>query len=323
MATNRATMTSMAPRLPVGLSLPTPSTAKHGLKIASKKIDALPEQGLAFDLQILLTRIMAGKSLREYQIGESIFSQGDPANAVFYIQSGKVKLTVVSMSGKEAVIAHLPEESFFGEASLAGQQLRISSASALQSSTIVRIEKTVMQDLLHREPEFAEHFLAHLLSRNIRMQADLVDHLFNSSEKRLARLLMMMANFGQESKPIPVIAKISQETLAEMIGTTRSRVSFFLNRFRDLGYIDYNGAGCILIIHWSKLCCTTNPTAMGGQRSKQHTAPVGVDPVVLLLNCRNSTKHQSMSHLCLGCVRMQMLIVQPVRTAASMAAGYD
>ncbi|MDR3776416.1 MAG: Crp/Fnr family transcriptional regulator [Terracidiphilus sp.] len=200
----------------------------------------------AFDLRILLDRIIAGKSRREYLTGESIFSQGDTSNAVFYIQSGKVKLTVVSMNGKEAVIAHLPEGSYFGEAALAGEMNRISSACALESSTIVRIERTVMQDLLHREPEFAQKFLAHLLSRNMRMQADLVDHLFNSSEKRLARLLMLMANFGQESKPIPVIAKISQETLAEMIGTTRSRVSFFLNRFRDLGYIDYNCSGMVI-----------------------------------------------------------------------------
>ena len=191
-------------------------------------------------------RFMAGKSRREYPTGESIFSQGDQANSVFYIQSGKVKLTVVSMNGKEAVIAHLPAASFFGEASLAGETHRVASANALESSTIVRIDKTAMQDLLHREPEFAEQFLAHLLSRNNRMQADLVDHLFNSSEKRLARLLMLMANFGQESKPIPVIAKISQETLAEMIGTTRSRVSFFLNRFRDLGYIDYNCGGMLI-----------------------------------------------------------------------------
>ena len=189
---------------------------------------------------------MPGKSRREYLAGESIFSQGDPANAVFYIQSGKVNLTVVSMSGKEAVIAHLPATSFFGEASLAGEPLRVSSANALESSTIVRIERTAMQDLLHREPEFARQFLAHLLARHGRMQADLVDHLFNSSEKRLARLLMMMANFGQASKPTPAIAKISQETLAEMIGTTRSRVSFFLNRFRDLGYIDYNHRGMLI-----------------------------------------------------------------------------
>ena len=193
-----------------------------------------------------LTKFMAGKSRREYSTGESIFSQGDLANSVFYIQSGKVKLTVVSMNGKEAVIAHLPATSFFGEASLAGETHRVASASALEASTIIRIEKTAMQDLLHREPQFAEQFLAHMLSRNNRMQADLVDHLFNSSEKRLARLLMLMANFGQASKPIPVIAKISQETLAEMIGTTRSRVSFFLNRFRDLGYIDYSSAGMLI-----------------------------------------------------------------------------
>ena len=191
-------------------------------------------------------RFMAGKSRREYATGESIFSQGDQANSVFYIQSGKVKLTVVSMNGKEAVIAYLPAANFFGEAFLAGETHRAASANALESSTIVRIDKAAMQDLLHREPQFAEQFLAHLLSRNDRMQADLVDHLFNSSEKRLARLLMLMANFGQASKPIPVIAKISQETLAEMIGTTRSRVSFFLNRFRDLGYIDYSSAGMLI-----------------------------------------------------------------------------
>ena len=246
MATSFATMKSTALRVPLGFSFPLPPAAHHKLMVVSKKIGALPGQGPAFDPQILLTKLLAGKPRREYLTGESIFSQGDPANAVFYIQSGKVKLTVASMSGKEAVIAYLPETSFFGEGSLAGQPLRISSANALQSSTIVRVEKTAMLDLLHREPEFAEQFLAHTLSRNIRMEADLVDHLFNSSEKRLARLLMLMANFGQNSKPIPVIAKISQETLAEMIGTTRSRVSFFLNRFRDLGYIDYNGDGMLI-----------------------------------------------------------------------------
>jgi CRP-like cAMP-binding protein len=213
------------------------------LKIASKKIHALPDQGLAIDPQDLLIRIVARKSVREYQTADSIFAQGDPADAVFYIQTGKVKLTVVSTSGKEAVIAHLPEKSFFGEGSLAGQPLRISTASALQHSAIIRIEKTVMLGLLQSEPGFSEQFLAHVLARNIRMEADLVDHLFNSSEKRLARLLLLMANFGQDSKPEPAIAKMSQETLAEMIGTTRSRVSFFLNRFRDLGFINYNGSG--------------------------------------------------------------------------------
>jgi CRP-like cAMP-binding protein len=206
-------------------------------------IAAAPAIAPAFDLQHPLNKLTAGKSRCEYHADEAIFSQGDPANAVFYIQSGRVKLTVVSMAGKEAVIAHLPAGSFFGEAALAGQSTRISSANALESSSIIRIEKKVMQDLLHREPEFAEQFLAHLLSRNIRMEADLVDHLFNSCEKRLARLLMLMANFGQNTPPVPVITKISQETLAEMIGTTRSRVSFFLNRFRDLGYIDYDSVG--------------------------------------------------------------------------------
>jgi CRP-like cAMP-binding protein len=234
-------MTSSAPRIPLGQSLA--SAAHHNLSLVSNKVGAFPKQGTAFDIQNLLAGFIAGKSQREYLAGQSIFSQGDPTDAVFYVMSGKVKLTVVSMIGKEAVIAHLEAASFFGEASMAGELLRSSSAHALESSTIIRIDKTVMQDLLHRETKFAEQFLAYLLSRNNRMQADLIDHLFNSSEKRLARLLMMMANFGQGSKPIPVIAKISQETLAEMIGTTRSRVSFFLNRFRDLGYIDYNCGG--------------------------------------------------------------------------------
>ena len=174
---------------------------------------------------------------------ESVFSQGDAADAVFYIQSGKVKLTAVSAQGKEAVVAILPEGSFFGEGCLAGQPLRMATATAVQRASIIRVAKQAMVGLLHQEPEFAERFLAYLLSRNIRMEADLVDHLFNSSEKRLARLLLLMANFGQESKPIPLIAKISQETLADMIGTTRSRVSFFLNRFRDLGFIAYDGDG--------------------------------------------------------------------------------
>lgn len=211
-----------------------------------KQVSAATLQAVAFDPHALLTRLSEGKSRREYNADEPVFSQGDPANAVFYVQSGKVKLTVVSKSGKEAVIAHLPESSFFGEGCLAGQPLRMATARALQICTIIRIEKTVMLGLLHREPEFAEQFLTHMLSRNIRMEADLVDHLFNSSEKRLARLLLLMANFGQESKPIPVIAKISQEALATMIGTTRSRVSYFLNRFRDLGFIDYDGGGMLV-----------------------------------------------------------------------------
>jgi CRP-like cAMP-binding protein len=203
----------------------------------------VPQTAPAFDPRFLLIKLNAGRSRHEYLPFESVYTQGDPANAVFFVTSGSVKLTVVSHSGKEAVVAILPESSFFGEGCLAGQPLRMSTASALTRSTIMRIEKQVMVNLLHQEPEFAEQFLVHLLSRNIRMEADLVDHLFNSSEKRLARLLLLMANFGQESKPIPIIAKMSQETLAEMIGTTRSRVSFFLNRFRELGFVNYNGGG--------------------------------------------------------------------------------
>lgn len=196
---------------------------------------------VVFDSHLFVA--MMGKHSQEYQDKAPIFTQGDAADAVFYIRSGKVKLTVVSKRGKEAVVALLAEGSFFGEGCLAGQPLRMSSASTVSKSTIIRVEKAAMLARLHQDPEFAERFLSYLLSRNIRMEADLVDHLFNSSEKRLARLLLLMANFGQESKPIPLIAKMSQETLAEMVGTTRSRVSFFLNRFRDLGFIDYNGGG--------------------------------------------------------------------------------
>ncbi len=217
--------------------------ASDALKARPAKIGAPPTQVPSFDPRLLLTKLSVGKTSRQYLADESVVSQGNAADAVFYVQSGKVKLTVVSKSGKEAVVAILPQDSFFGEGCLAGQPLRMASASADQKSTIIRVEKQTMLDLLHKDPEFAERFLAYLLSRNIRMEADLVDHLFNSSEKRLARLLLLLANFGQESKPIPLIAKMSQETLAEMIGTTRSRVSFFLNRFRELGFIDYNAGG--------------------------------------------------------------------------------
>ena len=215
----------------------------HEATLSPVEIGASPERTAAFEPRAFLSKLSTGKSKQEYREDESIFAQGDAADAVFYLQSGKVKLTAVSRRGKEAVVAILLEGSFFGEGCLAGQPLRMATASAVELSTIIRVEKRVMVGMLHKDPEFAERFLAYLLSRNIRMEADLVDHLFNSSEKRLARLLLLMANFGQESKPIPLIAKMSQETLAEMIGTTRSRVSFFMNRFRDLGFIDYNGGG--------------------------------------------------------------------------------
>jgi CRP-like cAMP-binding protein len=214
-----------------------------GLALATSRVPMPIAASSGFDPRLLLNKLEAGRSSREYQRNESVFSQGDAADAVFYIQTGKIKLTVVSKRGKEAVVAILPEASFFGEGSLAGQPLRMSTASVVQRSTLIRVEKAAMLDLLHHDKEFAERFLAYLLSRNIRMEADLVDHLFNSSEKRLARLLLLLANFGQESKPIPLIAKMSQETLAEMIGTTRSRVSYFLNRFRGLGFVDYDGDG--------------------------------------------------------------------------------
>ena len=211
--------------------------------VSPAEIGASPERSAAFEPRLFLTKLAGEKTNREYQGKQAIFSQGDAADAVFYVESGKVKLTVVSKRGKEAVVALLPEASFFGEGCLVGQPVRMSTATAVQRAAIIRVTKEAMVKLLHQERDFAERFLAYLVSRNIRMEADLVDHLFNSSEKRLARLLLLLANFGKESKPIPLVAKISQETLAEMIGTTRSRVSFFMNRFRELGFIDYNSGG--------------------------------------------------------------------------------
>jgi CRP/FNR family transcriptional regulator, cyclic AMP receptor protein len=201
-----------------------------------------PREPLAFDPNLLLSKLGTAKTVHQYRDKQSVFSQGDPADAVFYIQKGRVKLTVVSEGGKEAVIAVLQQGDFFGEGCLAAQPLRISSAAAMQNLTVMRLEKTTMVGLLHQEPEFAEMFIAYLLSRNIRIEEDLVDQLFNSSEKRLARLLLLLAHYGKDSKPETVLPKMSQETLAEMIGTTRSRVSYFMNRFRKMGFIDYNGA---------------------------------------------------------------------------------
>src|SRR4029453_16876401 len=194
-----------------------------------------------FDPKAFLTRIESGKTTRQYRSKQLVFTQGDAADAVFYIQTGKVKLTVVSTRGKEAVIGVLEQGSFFGEGCLAGQALRMSTASAMHSSSISRVAKIIMVAWLHREPEFAELFTAYILSRNVRIEEDLVDQLFNSSEKRLARALLLLAHFGKEPRPESVIPKVSQETLAAMIGTTRSRVSYFMNRFRKLGFIHYNG----------------------------------------------------------------------------------
>jgi len=203
-----------------------------------------------FNPQTFLKQVGSGKTTLTFPKKQIIFSQGDASDAVFYIQTGKVKLSVVSQQGKEAVIAILEKGSFFGEGCLAGQLMCMATATTTENSALVRIEKTAMIRVLHNEPAFSELFLAYLLGRNIRIQEDLVDHLFNSSEKRLARVLLLMAQFGKEGKPEQVVPKVSQEMLAEMIGTTRSRVSFFMNKFRKLGFVYYNGG---LHVHSSLL----------------------------------------------------------------------
>ena len=194
-----------------------------------------------FDSKAFLAVVGRGRTIKQYRKGRTIFAQGDPADAVFYLQRGKVKIAIVSPRGKEAVIAILDADNFFGEGAMAGQPLRIATAIALTDCSVVQVKKSVMTRLLHDEPDFSEVFITHLLTRNIRIEEDLIDQLFNSSEKRLARILLLLANFGKEGHPEEVIPTISQETLAEMIGTTRSRVSFFLNKFRKLGFIEYNG----------------------------------------------------------------------------------
>jgi CRP/FNR family transcriptional regulator, cyclic AMP receptor protein len=199
------------------------------------------KQTPSFNPKTFLTQVREGKTIVSCRKNHILFSQGDQADAVFYILEGKVSVTVVSKRGKEAIVAVLEPTAFFGEACLTGQVLRVEAATTVSVAKIVRISKIAMIKVLHDEPAFSELFLAHLLARNIRIQEDLVDQLFNSSEKRLARVLLLMAHFGKEGKPEAVIPKVSQETLAEMVGTTRSRVSFFMNKFRKLGFIDYDG----------------------------------------------------------------------------------
>jgi len=206
------------------------------------KPNSLPK----FDPRGIVTQIRAGKTSREYKKKEIVFSQGDPADAVFYLESGQINLTVVSTGGKEALIAILEPGMFFGEGCLTGQPIRMSTAGAVARSMVVRIAKKTMVAWLRREPDFADLFIAYLLARNVRIEEDLVDQLFNSSEKRLARVLLQLAHFGQDSKTL-LIPRISQETLASMIGTTRSRASHFMNRFRKMGFIEYDGGG--LTIH--------------------------------------------------------------------------
>ena len=205
-----------------------------------------------FDPKTFLSTINGGRKIEAFLKKETIFSQGDASDAVFYIKEGKVTLIVVSQTGKEATIGILNKRDFFGEGCLTGQPLRLCSAAAMTDCSVMRIEKKSMMEVLHREHAFSDMFVAYLLTRNIRYEADLVDQLFNSSEKRLARILLLLAHFGKDGKPETLIPKVSQETLGEMIGTTRSRVSFFMNRFRKLGFIDYDdGSG--LQVHSSLL----------------------------------------------------------------------
>jgi CRP-like cAMP-binding protein len=213
--------------------------------VAAKKLSK-------FDPKTFLSTINGGRKIEAFPKKQTIFAQGDSSDAVFYIQTGKVKLTVVSETGKEATIGILNKGDFFGEGCLTGQPLRLCSATAMTDCVVMRIDKKSMVKTLHEEHELSDLFVAYLLTRNIRYEEDLVDQLFNSSEKRLARILLLLAHFGKEGVPETLIANISQETLAEMIGTTRSRVSFFMNRFRKLGFIDYH-AGDELQVHSSLL----------------------------------------------------------------------
>jgi CRP/FNR family cyclic AMP-dependent transcriptional regulator len=210
-----------------------------------------------FDPTTFLAKAGIGRAVSKYANHKTVFSQGQPANAVFYIQKGKVKLTVVSAQGKEAVVAVLGQDEFLGQGCLAGQQQYMATATAMSECEIMCLEKSALVEVIREEPAFSEMFVLHLLTRTIRVEEDLVDQLFNSSEKRLARALLLLANFGKEGRPEPVIAKVSQETLAEMIGTTRSRVSFFMNKFRKLGFISYNGH---LEVHSSLLSVVLNDT---------------------------------------------------------------
>ena len=201
----------------------------------------MPKPTKEFDPVVFLAKVGAGKTISTYRKDQVVFSQGDDADTVFYIQKGQVKVVVLSDLGKEAVVGILEAGQFFGEGCLNGHALRIATSTAMEDCLITAITKTAMIAVLHEEPKFSELFVAYLLTRNSRVEEDLIDQLFNSSEKRLARLLLLLANFGKEGNPTPINPHISQETLAEMIGTTRSRVSFFMNKFRKLGFITYNG----------------------------------------------------------------------------------
>ena len=226
------------------------ASAARAAHSGTSTVGANVAQANGFDAQLFLTSVGSGRSSVSHKAKAVVFQQGDPAGAVFYIEKGRIQLTVVSEHGKEGVVAILGPGDFFGEGCLAGQPLHMASASAMAASTVVRIEKETMIRMLHDQPAMSETFMAFLLSRNIQIEADLVDQLFNSSERRLARLLLLLANFGKEGKLETVIPKISQELLASRIGTTRSRINFFMNKFRKLGFIEYNGS---LKVHSSLL----------------------------------------------------------------------
>jgi CRP/FNR family transcriptional regulator, cyclic AMP receptor protein len=213
----------------------SPSNQSGGEQVvASSKAEA-------FNPEKFLATVDGGRSISDYAPGDIVFSQGDPADAVFYVSDGNVKIHVTSEQGKEAIVAILGEREFFGEGCLIGQPLRLATATAMAATTLTRVGKAEMMRVLAAEPKFSALFTVHLLTRNSRVEGDLVDQLFNSSEKRLARTLLLLANFGKEGRPEPITAKISQETLAEIVGTTRPRISFFMNKFRKLGFIEYNG----------------------------------------------------------------------------------
>ena len=225
--------------------------------MTNKNKPAPIKSGTPFDPVVFLETVAKGRVVAAYSKKQVIFSQGDVANSVFYIRKGKIKVTVVSKGGKEAVVAILGQDEFLGEGCLVGQQRRLGTAMAMTDCVTMKVEKAEIQRVLHDETAFAQMFISHILARNARVEEDLVDQLFNSTEKRLARILLLLANFGKEGRPEPIIAKISQQTLAEMIGTTRSRVSHFMNHFRRLGFIDYNGH---LEVHSSLLSVVLNET---------------------------------------------------------------
>ena len=223
--------------------------------MTKKNKPASINSGTPFDPVVFLETVAKGRVVASYAKKQIIFSQGDAANSVFYIKKGKIKVTVVSKGGKEAVVAILGQDEFLGEGCLVGQPRRLGTAMAMTECVTMKVDKTEIQRVLHDETAFAQMFISHILARNARVEEDLVDQLFNSTEKRLARILLLLANFGKEGRPEPIIAKISQQTLAEMIGTTRSRVSHFMNHFRRLGFIDYNGH---LEVHSSLLSVVLN-----------------------------------------------------------------